>query len=76
MTYKLNPAIAKISSPVTLIFPGGARHEYSSGTAVAEKTFNEKYRVVEIRAVESVIEIELEPMTTPVINAIGEETFF
>ena len=76
MTYKLNPELRLITSPVTLIFPGGARHEYSSGTAVAEKTFNEKYRVVEIRAVENTVEINLEPMTTPVINAIGEETFF
>lgn len=76
MTYKLNPAIAKITSPITLIFPNGARHSYTSGAAVAEKTFNERYRVAEIRAVESVIEIKLESMTTPVINAIGEETFF
>ena len=76
MTYKLNPELRLITSPVVLIFPGGARHEYSSGTAVAEKTFNERYRVTEIRAVESVIEIQLEPIITPVINAIGEETFF
>ena len=76
MTYKLNPELRLITSPVVLIFPGGARHEYSSGTAVAEKTFNERYRVTGIRAVESVIEIQLEPIITPVINAIGEETFF
>ena len=76
MTYKLNPELRLITSPVVLIFPGGARHEYKSGAAVAEKTFNEKYRIVKIRAVESVIEIELEPVITPVVNAIGEETFF
>lgn len=76
MTYKLNPAIAKITSPVTLIFPGGARHSYTSGAAVADQVFNERYRVTEIRAVESVIEIELEPVMVPEVNAIGEETFF
>jgi len=76
MTYKLNPELRLITSPVVLLFPGGARHSYTSGAAVAEKTFNERYRVAEIRAVESVIEIKLESMTTPVINAIGEETFF
>ena len=76
MTYKLNPELRLITSPVTLIFPGGARHEYSSGTAVAEKTFNERYRVAEIRAAGDVVEIRLEPIITPVINAIGEETFF
>ena len=76
MTYKLNPELRLITSPVVLIFPGGARHEYSSGTAVAEKTFNERYRVTEIRAVESVIEIQLEPVMVPEVNAIGEETFF
>lgn len=76
MTYKLNPELQLITSPVTLIFPNGARHSYTSGAAVAEKTFNERYRVTEIRAVENTVEINLEPMTTPVINAIGEETFF
>ena len=76
MTYKLNPAIAKITSPVTLIFPNGARHSYTSGAAVADKTFNEKYRVTEIRAAGDVVEIRLEPIITPAINAIGEETFF
>lgn len=76
MTYKLNPAIAKITSPVTLIFPNGTQHSYASGAAVAEKTFNERYRVTEIRAAGGVIEISLEPIITPVINAIGEETFF
>jgi len=76
MTYKLNPAIAKISSPVTLFFPSGVRHEYSSGTAVAEQAFNERYRVTEIRATGDVVEINLELMTVPEVNAIGEETFF
>ena len=76
MTYKLNPELQLITSPVTLIFPGGARHEYSSGTAVADQVFNEKYRVGEIRAAGDVVEIRLEPIITPVINAIGEETFF
>lgn len=76
MTYKLNPELRLITSPVTLIFPGGARHEYRSGTAVADQVFNERYRVTEIRAAGGVIEISLEPIITPVINAIGEETFF
>ena len=76
MTYKLNPELRLITSPVVLIFPGGARHEYSSGTAVADQVFNERYRVTEIRAAGDVVEIRLEPMITPAINAIGEETFF
>lgn len=76
MTYKLNPELRLITSPVALIFPGGVRHQYSSGAAVAEKTFNERYRVTEIRAAGDVIEISLEPMMVPEVNAIGEETFF
>lgn len=76
MTYKLNPELRLITSPVTLIFPGGVRHQYSSGAAVADQVFNERYRVTEIRAAGDVVEISLKPMTTPVINAIGEETFF
>lgn len=76
MTYKLNPELRLITSPVVLLFPGGARHSYKSDAAVADQTFNERYRVTEIRAVESVIEISLEPVMVPEVNAIGEETFF
>lgn len=76
MTYKLNPELRLITSPVILIFPSGARHEYTAGAAVAEKAFDEKYRVVEIRAAGDVVEISLDLMTVPEVNAIGEETFF
>jgi hypothetical protein len=76
MTYKLNPELRLITSPVTLIFPGGVRHEYRSGASVAEQVFNERYRVTEIRAVDGEIEIRLEPVMVPEVNAIGEETFF
>lgn len=76
MTYKLNPELRLITSPITLIFPGGVRHSYSSGVAVANKTFNERYRVVEVREVEGTVEIELEQMKVLNVNPIGEETFF
>ena len=76
MTYKLNPELRLITSPVVLLFPNGARHSYTSGAAVADQVFNERYRVTEIRAAGDVVEIRLEPIITPVINAIGEETFF
>lgn len=60
MTYKLNPELGKIISPVTLLFPNGARHEYKSGKAMVEKSFSERYRVKAIKVIESVVEIELE----------------
>ena len=77
MTYKLNPEIAKIVSPVILIFPDESRCMYSSGKEVTEAVFDEKYRIKTIRAKDDAVEIELmksEPMRS---SWIGEEqTFF
>ena len=41
MTYKLDPSISKISSPVVLIFPNGTGREYGNGVAVVEDHFEE-----------------------------------
>ena len=75
MTYKLEPGLSRITSPVRLIFPEGSE-EYSSGLAATEAEFDRKWRVVELRAVENVIEVVLEQMDVPAVNPIGEETFF
>lgn len=76
MTYKIEPGLGRITSPITLLFPDGAKKEYKGGKELCETAFNRKYRVVEMRAVENAVEIKLEPMTTPIINPVGEETFF
>ena len=76
MTYKLEPGLSRIMSPITLLFPTGLKKEYQSGKEVCEMAFDRNYRVTEIWAAGDRIEIKLEPMTTPMINPIGEETFF
>ena len=76
MTYKLEPGLGRIMSPILLRFPDGHTANYSSGEELMGQVFDRKYRVVEMRAVENTVEIKLEPITTPIINPIGEETFF
>lgn len=77
MTYKLEPGLGRIKSPIVLIFPDGHREEYTSGSDVVEAVFEKKYQVVEIRAVENIVEIVVEEVTAPIVNWTGEEqTFF
>jgi hypothetical protein len=61
MTYKLNPAIAKIALPVTLVVDG-EQMEFENGKAAAEATFDQRYAVASIRAVGEAVEIELEQL--------------
>ncbi len=73
MTYKLNPIVALITSPVALVFPAGARHEFASGTSAAQKVFGERYEIEALRAVDGIVEIDLRPTE----NLRDEsETFF
>ena len=76
MTYKIEPGLGRIVSPVVLLFPDGHTANYSSGEELIGAVFEQKYRVVEMRAVENTVEIKLKSMTTPIINPIGEEIFF
>lgn len=73
MTYKLNPALNKIQSPVVLIFPEGNRQKYSNGAAVTDMAFDKKYLVASMIAINSSIEITLEEPSINEINWIGEE---
>lgn len=45
MTYKLNPEIRKILSPITLIFSDGTKQHYLNGATVVDAVFNRKYVV-------------------------------
>ena len=76
MTYKLEPGLGRITSPITLLFPDGHTASFSSGEEACRAVYDRKYRVVEMRAVENTVEIRVEEMTTPIINLVGEETFF
>ena len=76
MTYKLEPGLARITSPIEIIFPDGTRREYVSGVAVTEAVFDKKYQVIEIKAVAGTIQLTLaETNTEPSEPStwIGEE---
>lgn len=57
MTYKLDPSIEKIISPVILTYPNGWQQEFTDGKAVMEQNFSEKYSISSIRAKEHKVQI-------------------
>ena len=73
MTYKLNPEIGKIVSPVVLIFPDGERKKYLTGAAVCEAVFDRRFLVKAVRAVENTVEIVLTEVEMVNSSWIGEE---
>lgn len=72
MTYKLNPEIRKILSPVVLIFPDGMKQQYLDGNAATEAVFDRKYVVSTIRAEDDIIKLMLVEQETPSMNWNGE----
>jgi len=76
MTFKLEPGLARITSPIILLFPDHTTRRFSSGEDAVRETFDKRWKVVETRAKGDVVEIRVEPMTVPEINALGEETYF
>lgn len=73
MTYKLNPAIGKIESPVILCLPSGERREYQNGAEVTEDVFDHKYLIESLRAVGDTVEIDLVEPKAGLSTWIGEE---
>lgn len=49
MTYKLNPDVRKIVSPVVLMI-GSERREYPDGTALSEVSFEKSYMISSLSA--------------------------
>lgn len=76
MTYKLEPGLARISSPIKLHLPGGEIKEYRDGMEIVEAVFDKRWKVTEMRASDGMIEAFVEEMKVPEVNPIGEETFF
>lgn len=73
MTYKLNPSVSIIISPVVLIFPNGVRKEYENGMAVAEDQFEHKYLIKTITATNETAELKLVEQEAPKMYWSGEE---
>ena len=75
MTYKMNPELRKIRSPVTLIFPDSTEKNFESGSEIVNVVFDKRYVITEITAEDSKIRLELvEQQDKPAINWCGEET--
>ena len=48
MTYKLNPELRKIQSPVVLVFPSGETRKYECGYAVAEVDYEFYHKITRL----------------------------
>lgn len=59
MTYKLNPEVRKITSPVTLVI-GGETRNYPNGEALTELTFDKRYRITSLSAQGGEVVLNLE----------------
>jgi len=63
VTYKLEPGLNRISSPVVLILPDGKHMKFENGKMVSQALFDRKYQAVEFKANSNDIEIVLkEPL--------------
>ena len=76
MTYKLNPSMEKIQSPVVLILTDRERREYINGVAVCEAVFDQRLLIDSLRAVENTVEIKLVESQMKASTWIGEEQSF
>ena len=75
MTYKLDPEVKKIQSPVVVRFPNGSDDmPFVNGTALADASFDKNYLIESLTAKENSIVMTLrENDQVNVVNWIGEE---
>ena len=75
MTYKLNPEVRKIISPIVLTFSDGAGEQsFSNGAALADALFQKRYCIETISAKEEHVVVTVkENVTVNTANWIGEE---
>ena len=73
MTYRLNPEVCKIKSPI-LLRGAGADRTYSSGAELEKEDFSVNYIINSIEAEGSIVIITVsENLKINAINWIGEE---
>lgn len=77
MTYKINPDVAKMKSPVKVMLPTGEEMLFNTGEEAAAADFSKHYVITEITAKGNVICLAVEEVGMPQMNWVGEEgTFF
>ncbi|MBQ9360943.1 MAG: hypothetical protein IJT96_07885 [Lachnospiraceae bacterium] len=59
MTYKLNPEIEKIISPV-VVTDGKNRWEFANGRKAEEAVFDKQYNITSYRAMGDTVEVSVE----------------
>ena len=64
MTYKLDPILEKIESPIVIIMPDEKTIEYESGVQVCADTFEIKLGIKRITALNGRVVIELEEISS------------
>lgn len=73
MTYRLNPELAKIESPVILVL-GETETTYPNGAALAELAFDTHYIIESVAARNNQVVVTLQPNAKMNdVNWIGEE---
>ena len=60
MTYKLDPIVNLIDSPIKVIFPDSNAREYSCGDELAQGVFEKLYKIQRITADANILVLELE----------------
>ena len=73
MTYKLNPSLEKIISPIVFVFLDGTKREYESGREISEAEFEKRYIISSLWAVDNKVEIALAEAEMESVGWIGEE---
>ena len=73
MTYKLNPNIKMILSPIILVFPEGNRACYPNGKAAKDASFEKPYQIETLKAIEKSIEVTLRERRIEDLTWHGEE---
>ena len=73
MTYRLEPWIRKIDSPVIVTLPDGTQKRYISGSAAAEDIFDRHYVVEKIEALGGEIVLTLKEVEVAGSTWVGEE---
>lgn len=76
MTYKINPIIERIQSPVGLLLPGSVQRSYESGSAACADSFERNLITGKIKAEGSTVVIEMVENQNPATNWTGEEQSF
>ncbi len=59
MTYKMNPEVEKILSPVKLLFENGESQMFESGKDLAKAVFDKHYNILSYEVKEQYLEIRV-----------------